>query len=177
MAAPPHVSSTIKYCRDITSGKTPACKWVKLACGRHISDLKNKKFAYHFDNDKAERACRLVEMMPHTKGKWSKRDPLNPRANLITLEPWQCFVIASLFGWVDANGKRRFNTASIYVPRKNGKSIFAAAIGWVMLGYDNEAGAEVYSGATTEKQAWEVFKPMLQMAKRVPELAEGCGAT
>jgi phage terminase large subunit-like protein len=75
------------------------------------------------------------------------------------------------------NGKRRFNTASIYIPRKNGKSIFGACIGWIMLGYDGEAGAEVYSGATTEKQAWEVFKPMLQMAKREPELAEGCGAT
>lgn len=177
MTRPPHVQKAFDYCADVSSGRIPACKWVKLACKRHLDDMKRENFAYHFDEKQAERVCRFMEMLPHTKGKWAKKDPLNPRAHLITLEPWQCFIICSIFGWRDSQNRRRFNTASIYVPRKNGKSIFGAGIGWWMFGYDDEAGAEVYSGATTEKQAWEVFKPALQMAKRVPELAEGCGAT
>ncbi|WP_275541077.1 phage tail sheath C-terminal domain-containing protein, partial [Escherichia coli] len=34
---------------------------------------------------------------------------------------------------------------------------------------------EVYSGATTEKQAWEVFRPARLMCKRTPMLTEAFG--
>ena len=34
-----------------------------------------------------------------------------------------------------------------------------ALIGLYMLGPDGEIGGEIYSGATTEKQAHEVFRP------------------
>jgi phage terminase large subunit-like protein len=40
---------------------------------------------------------------------------------------------------------------------------------------DGEFGAEVYSGATTEKQAWEVFRPARLMCKRTPLLTEAFG--
>jgi phage terminase large subunit-like protein len=55
------------------------------------------------------------------------------------------------------------------VPRKNGKSDVAARVGNAMLTADDEYGAEVYSGATTEKQAWEVFRPARLMALKQDE--------
>jgi phage terminase large subunit-like protein len=58
----------------------------------------------------------------------------------------------------------------VVVPRKNGKSALTAGIGLYMFCADNEAGAEVYSGATNEKQAWEVFGPARLMAMRTPAL-------
>ena len=63
----------------------------------------------------------------------------------------------------------------IFVPRKNGKSIIGGGIGVYMLTADGEFGAEVYSGATTEKQAWEVFRPAKLMVERNPELREHYG--
>jgi phage terminase large subunit-like protein len=61
------------------------------------------------------------------------------------------------------------------VPRKNGKSVIAAGVGIGMFVLDDEFGAEVYSGATSEKQAWEVFRPAQLMVKRSPMLVDSAG--
>ena len=81
-----------------------------------------------------------------------------------------------MFGWVKkSDGFRRYREGYIEVPRKNGKSIIGAGVGLYMLTADGEFGAEVYSGATSEKQAWEVFRPARLMAKRTPKLCEFYG--
>src|SRR5690606_4766887 len=83
-----------------------------------------------------------------------------------------------IFGWLRKDdGLRRFRRAMLLVPRKNGKSAWAAAIGLYMLLHDGEFGAEVYSGATTEKQAWEVFNPAKLMAARNEPLKQKYGLT
>jgi phage terminase large subunit-like protein len=169
-----------QYVADVLAGRVPACKWVRRACERHLRDIDRSAgdWPYRFDEAKAEKVCTFISLLRHTKGKWARRDPLNPDANRIRLEPWQCFVLCSIFGWVDkATGKRRFRRASIYVPRKNGKSIFGAGIGLYMLAFDDEPGAEVYSGATSQKQAWEVFKPARMMCLKDPALADAAGIT
>jgi phage terminase large subunit-like protein len=93
------------------------------------------------------------------------------------LEPWQCFAFVALFGWkIKKNDRRRYRKAYFAVPRKNGKSIIGSGIGLYMFSVDGEFGAEVYSGATTEAQAWEVFRPAKQMLERTPQLQEVLGA-
>ncbi len=124
---------------------------------------------YIYDVAKAEKACKFIEQMPHTKGKWAAQ-----KKKLI-LEGWQCFIVCNLFGWVNESGLRRFRKAYLKIPRKNGKSLFAAAIGHYMFSKDGEFGAEVYSGATTEKQAWEVFGPAKLMAQRTEEYTDHFG--
>ncbi|AUN32815.1 terminase [Niveispirillum cyanobacteriorum] len=172
--ATPHYDKALAYARDVVKGGVPACKWVKLASQRHLDDLERAKregFAYEFSPVKAEKICRFISLLPHTKGKWAKKDPANPRAHLITLEPWQCFVIGVPFGWLRrSDGTRRYRLMYVEVPRKNGKSIIAAGIGLYMFCADGEEGAEVYSGATIEKQAWEVFRPAKLMVERSPKL-------
>lgn len=156
----PHVELAHRYAKDVLGGRVPACKWVKLACRRHRQDLKRAKagWSYRFDREKAQRVCRFIELMPHTKGKWAAKRP--GQSNLIRLEPWQAFVVCVLFGWVHVDsGLRRFREAYIAVPRKNGKSALIAAIGNYMLAADGEHGAEVFCGATSKAQAWEVFRP------------------
>jgi phage terminase large subunit-like protein len=93
------------------------------------------------------------------------------------LQPWQIWLTCAIFGWLRLDGKRRFRKIFLLVPRKNGKSILAAAWGLYMLCADDEFGAEVFSGATTEKQAWEVFRPARLMAERTPALQEAFGLT
>jgi phage terminase large subunit-like protein len=177
----PHVAQATAYVRDVLAGRIPACKWVIKACERHVADLKRSRtsaWPYRFDEAKAERVCKFAELLPHVKGKWAKKDPITKKAPTIKLEPWQCFLIGSLFGWVKkSNGMRRFLRASAYIPRKNAKSTTACIIGWWMFAKDDEPGAEVYSGATSEKQAMEVFRSAWQMAKSKPDLPRQLGVT
>jgi phage terminase large subunit-like protein len=159
-----------QYADDVIAGRIPAGRYVRLACERFVADLARKDWPYRFDKALADRAIRFMELMPHTKGKWaSKRETL-------VLQPWQCFAEANLFGWVRKdNGLRRFRESYEEVPRKNGKSARVAARGIYLFCADGEAGAEVYSGATTEKQAHEVYRPAWQMVQKLKGLRDAYG--
>lgn len=173
--AHPHVEAANKYARDIVGKKIVACKWVRLACKRHLDDLKkaaSPRFPYRFDEKAAEKVCRFIELLPHTKGIWARKK------ELLKLEPWQSFKTCAIFGWLrKQDGLRRFRRVFIEEPRKNAKSTWAAAVGLYMFSADGEFGAEVYSGATTEKQAWEVFKPARLMALRTSSFLKHYGIT
>jgi phage terminase large subunit-like protein len=175
-----HTAKARQYAADVLAGKIPACKWARLACKRFEDDLAREgdpAWLYRYDEEAAHKACRFAELMPHVKGKWAKRDA-HGRRQLMRLEPWQCFILCNIFGWLrKTDGKRRFHKASVYVPRKNGKSFFGAAIGLYMLAADGEEGAEVYSGATSRKQAMEVFKPAWQMVRAMKDFQDHYEAT
>lgn len=162
-----------KYAVDVVAGKVVACRWIVLACQKYLDDLKKsskRNFKYEFDEKAAERVLMFKQMMPHTKGKWAQQKLT------LKLEPWQCFFNMNIFGWKSKKtGLRRYRKALLIVPRKNGKSAEAATTGLYMLSSDDEYGAEVYSGATTEKQAWEVFRPAKLMATRAEGFAEATG--
>lgn len=174
-----------QYARDVVDGKVIACKWHRLACARHLKDLSRigaSGFPYAWNPEltdiagksyrPAERICVFAELMPHIKGDWAAR------GQRIKLEDPQIFILASIFGWVHAEtGRRRFRDADLFVPRKNAKSTVAAVIGLYMLGPDGEFGAEVYSGATSEYQALEVFRPALLMARATPAYLERYGVS
>ena len=163
-----NVTRAEKYARDVIAGKIITNKWIKLACQRHFDDKKrskNKDYPYKFDPAKAERVAKFIQLLPQTKGEWARR------GEKIHLEPWQVFACCIPFGWVKkSDNLRRFRTIFIFVCRKNGKSAIAAGVANYMFCADGEFGAEVYSGATTEKQAWEVFRPAKQMVERTPQL-------
>lgn len=160
------------YAQRVAAGQLLACKWVRLACQRHLRDIERAAagWTYVWNPElvdakgkayrPADRICAFAERMHHIKGDWAGR------GERIRLEPWQVFVLASIFGWINATTlKRRFRQADLFVPRKNAKSTIAAVIGNYMHAADGEFGAEVYSGATSQKQALEVFRPAQLMAK------------
>lgn len=161
------------YARDIVGGRIPAGKSVRLQCQRFLDDLKRHRqedFPYRFDSRKAGRVCKFIEKLPHSKGKWARSK------QKLRLEPWQVWILACTFGWVrKEDGLRRFRVLFVVVPRKNGKSALSAGVGLYMLCADGEFGAEVYSGATNEKQAGEVFGPAKLMAERTPALRRKFG--
>ena len=173
------------YARDVVEEKLPACKWHRLACERHLKDLARADagdWPYVWNPEltdsagrtyhPADRICRFAELMPHIKGDWAAR------RQLIKLERWQIFILASVFGWVNRDtGKRRFRVADLFIPRKNAKSTLAAVIGNYMLAVDDEFGAEIYSGATSQDQALEVFRPALLMARATPRFLQRYGVS
>lgn len=165
-----------QYAADVVSGKVPAGKQIRLQCERFISDLvrsASDDFPYRFDDDKAARPCRFIERLPHTKGPWAKQK------KRLTLEPWQIWNLCCVFGWLHKSGTqagtRRFRRWLLVVPRKNGKSAIASGVALFMLCADGEYGAEVYSGATNEKQAWEVFRPARLMVQKLKALKDKFG--
>lgn len=166
----PHCEAAYIYACHVVKGHKPACREERQACQRFLDDLEREDWEYTLDLAKAEKVCRFIEKLPHTKGAWAAR------RELLKLEGWQCFIVVNLFGWVhEVTGLRRFRDAYVRIPRKNGKSLLAAAIGVYMLVADGDYGAEVYSGATSEKQAQEVFTPAWHMVKRKPALQERYG--
>jgi len=162
-----------QYASDVCQGDIPACKSIRLQCQRFLDELKaaeGDEFPFRFDEAKAARVCKFIERLPHSKGKWARSK------ETLRLEPWQVWILACTFGWLrKRDGLRRFRVLFVVVPRKNGKSALSAGIGLYMLCADGEFGAEVYSGATNEKQAWEVFGPAKLMAARTPALLKKFG--
>ncbi len=153
------------YTRDVLDGRRLACQQVKAACRRQIADLERADFGYVYDPSRGARVCRFIELLPHIKGSWA--------GQMIRLEPWQIWVVMTVFSWVgapdsDRPGLRRFRTVYVEVPRKNAKSTLTSGIGLYMLALDDEGGAECYSAATTRDQAKIVWNDARQMALRSP---------
>lgn len=170
----PHVASALAYCDDVLSGRIPAGKWNRLACQRQLDDLaradrNDPDFPYRFDLKAAEKVCRFVELSPHIKGK-------KFAGQRIHLEPWQCFILTTVFGWIHRETLlRRFRRAYTEVAKGNGKSTFSSPIANYMAFADGEPGAEVYSAATTRDQAKVVFSVSQAMLRAMPEFCERAG--
>lgn len=166
------VEKSNQYIADVLAGRVVACKWVKAACVRQQQDLKRwaTDGPYYFDEAEAARACRFISLLPHTKGEWASR------GERIALEPWQCFIICTVFGWRRRGTKlRRFQRSYIEVARKNAKSTLSSAIALYMLAADGEAGAEIYSAATKKDQARIVWEDSQRMVRKSAALREELG--
>lgn len=162
MASRDYCGIARQYTADVLGGKIPACKWVKLAADRQLADLKTyagSRSPYVFDENEANRVCKFIELLTHTKGELA--------GTRIHLEPWQVFILTTVFGWLRrADGGRRYRRAYVEVSRGNGKSTLCSGIGLYCLLADREGGAEVYSFATTRDQAKIVFGDAKVMAER-----------
>lgn len=120
---------------------------------------------FHFDERAATVAVNFFErLLVHSKGEWA--------GQAFELQPWQRDdIIRPLFGWKRADGTRKFRTAYIEIPRKNGKSTLGAGIALCLLFADDEPGAQVYSAAVDRAQAAIVFDEAKNMVTAAPELA------
>ena len=121
---------------------------------------------FYYDEAAADRAVGFFERyLKHTKGRWA--------GEAFRLQPWQeKDIIRPLFGWKRADGTRKYRTAYIEIPRKNGKSTLSAGIGLYLLFADNEPGAEIYSAAADRDQAAIVHDQARAMVEDSPELAK-----
>lgn len=105
-----------------------------------------------FDADAAQLAIDFFpECIKHVKGKKFAGKPF-------VLEEWQQAIVANLFGWKRPDNTRRYRTAFIFVPRKNGKTTFGSGLVIYVLFCDGEPGAECYSAAADKEQASLAFE-------------------
>lgn len=151
------------YARKVVRGKIVAGPWVRAACQRHLDDLKSAKArGLRWDPKAALAVYAFIARLTLGDGA-SAGQPFY-------LEPWQTFVVGSLFGWKRADGLRRFRIAYIEIGKGNGKSPLAAAIGLYMFLADGERSAEVYTAAVTRDQAVIPFRDAKRFAEDNPAL-------
>lgn len=113
--------------------------------------------------DEAARVVSFCKLLRHWKGEFGGRSFIP--------EPWQEHgIIAPLFGWYRADGKRRFRGAYCEQPRKQGKTTLAAVFALQGLMADAEQGAEVYAAATMRDQATILFNDAQNMARQSAQL-------
>ena len=150
------ISRVHRYAAAVRDGSLPSCQMVRLAVERWYKDWEREDI--YFDEKAFNKVVRFSKILKHFKGEWAGRPVL--------LEDWQLFIVANVFGWkMKATGKRRFTYADVYVPRKNGKTTFAAVIALDMLIADGEPAAEVYSAAVDKAQAKICFDTSAEMVR------------
>lgn len=184
------------YIDDVLSGAIPACQFVKQACQRQVDDLARANtddFPYvfarkpkcrrcvaapgatcrkchgtGFETDPATRVCRFIENLPHIEGDWD--------TDTLVLQPWQCFGLTTIFGWVHREtGYRRFRKALQVIPVRNGKSVLCSGIGLYLMCADGEQGPQIASSGVTRDQSKVVWNVANAMVRKLPELRERFG--
>lgn len=157
------------YAAAVVSGGILAGPYVRAACERHLADLKRADLRW--DVEAASRAIAFFRDVLTIEVK--RVDEYGQADNVpapFVLEPWQCFIVGSLFGWKTKAGLRRFRRAFVESGKGSGKSPLAAGIGHYMLTAMGKIRAEVYSAATDKDQASILFRDAVSMWERSKHL-------
>src|SRR6187399_3328402 len=150
-----YVGIARRYVADVLGGRVVAGKWLQRSCARQQRDVKrattDPTWPYVWSDAQARKACRFIEQCPHVEGSWP--------TTLIHLEPWQIFLVTTLFGWRQRRDPtlRRATVCYLEVGRKAAKSTLMATIALYHMRHEMEAGAWIVCGATTGQQARIVF--------------------
>lgn len=159
----PAVDSATDYALRVADGTIVAGPWVRLAARRHLQDLEHghqRGLTWH--PERGEHAITFIECLRHYQGATAGKP--------FILSAWQRFVVGVLFGWYTIEGQRRFRIAYVEIGKGNGKTPLAAAVALYGLIADGEAGAEVYSAATSRDQAGICFNDAKQFVLSCPPL-------
>lgn len=109
-----------KYAFDVLDEKIVTGYLMKLACFRHLQDLKrigSSDFPYDYSLKHVKRLMMFAKMSPNV-------DTMEPTK----LMPWQEFMLSSLIGWRNKEGSKRFGRAVISVGRGQGKTYMLAIL-------------------------------------------------
>lgn len=151
-----------EYYQGIQNGSVVVGRWVRIWYEYIIKGLETGLFL--FDVKKAGKAIRFIETFcRHHEG------ALAPR--LVRLELWQKAFVSVVFGILDETGARQFREVVCVIARKNGKTLFAAAIAAYCTFLDGEYGARIYFAAPKLEQAALCYDAYFQMIDKDSELS------
>ena len=151
----PHFDTAVKYAKEVDANKVLANKDRILACRRFLNDLKRQDL--DFRQEQFDFVIDLIEgTIHHVRGENKEGGSIKGEPMLLT--DWQKFICVNLFGFFKKGTNiRRFNEALIFLPRKQGKTSFSAALAEAKSILDRESGAVTYIVANSVKQTMESF--------------------
>ena len=156
----------IQYAKDVVSGKVVVGKWVLLAYQRFLKELelsrKDKKFPWVFDYEESARVQRFFPQCLMLSGADVQY------GQPFKLFPWQCGLLAQMYGWQKRDGGgRRYSTVYLETAKGSGKSPLAAGVGLYHTFYQGRRGAQGFAFAFNRDQARLVFSPACAMARNL----------
>lgn len=158
-------ADAIKYAKEVTDGTILANKYIRLQCQSFLNDLDtnqhNNDFRWEFSEALADHALGFMQLFKYVEGTVAGQQ--------VELSPWQAFLVANAYGWVDKlnEGIRRYTRLISLVGRKNAKSTVLALVGLYELRFGPE-GSQLVTMATQKEQA----KLVWNMSGRMAEISD-----
>ncbi len=151
-----YAAEVLEYAQGVVSGKIVANKERIQACRRFLNDIESGKWEIRTRD--ADFVIGIIEKtFKHRKGEALDGTPLRGKPFLLSL--WQKFIIYGiLIFYIPGTNERRIKEAFIYVPRKNGKTLFVSALAWALSILERLSGSTVYVVGYVLKQAMESFE-------------------
>lgn len=129
-----------------------------------VKDIESPE-EYFYSSNRANHILEFAEnYCRHSKGKFGGKP--------VELELWEKAHLATVFGFVDIEGNRKYRESLLIVGKKNGKSLLASVVGLYMLTADGEMGPEVYAVATKKDQSKIIWLESKRMVKKSPSLTK-----
>lgn len=159
MAAKSYKDTALCYAQEVVAGERLVGKEVVSACSRFLSDLDRDDLELRTKD--ADFVIGIVEkLMVHKQGETLDGLPLMNQP--LILQPWQIFIVYNLLGfYFRGTNERRYKEAFIFIPRKNGKTLFIASLAFGLALLERKSGAKIYIVAASQKQACEAFNDIL----------------
>lgn len=155
---PADYNPILEYWNKIESGEEVVCDKIRRTYKKIVYDLENTN-EYFYSNKRANHIIEFFEnYCSHSKGKAGGKR--------VVLELWEKAMLATIFGFIDINGFRKYREAILVVGKKNGKSLLASGVGNYMLIADGENGPEVYATATKRDQAKIIWTEAKRMVRK-----------
>lgn len=157
----------LEYAESIRDGRKIACVELKQAVDRFFRDLENPD--YWMDYKAPEFCIQIIEKtICHQQGEKLDGTPL--RGEKFLLEPFHKFIIYNLVGFkLKGTDIVRFHEALIFIPRKNVKTSFAAALAWALSLLYRKSGAKTYIASAAMMQSLESFNFLKYNINRMGE--------
>lgn len=150
--------TAINYARDVVAGKIIAGN-NKRECQRFLDDLERDDLELR--TKEPDFVINIIQkVMVHKQGEDMEGHSLRNRP--LILQPWQIFIVYNLIGfYYKGTNNRRFKEAFIFIPRKQGKTLFIAALSFALGLLERKSGTKIYIVAAALKQARESFDDIL----------------
>ena len=158
---PDEYNPILEYWAEIENG-LPVSDKIRRTFKKLAADVK-KGGEFFYSPPRANHVMEFIEnYCKHSKGKMGGQP--------VRLELWEKAILAAIFGFIDAEGLRKYREAILIVGKKNGKSLISSAVGLYLLSADGEAGPEVYAVATKRDQAKIIWLESKRMRNKSPAL-------
>lgn len=143
------------YVNGVISGDIPACKELKQIAKRYADDYVSGRWEYR--TTEADYVIDKIQtQFVHRQGEDLEGQPLKGKPFI--LEPWEKFIIYGILVFYKPGTiVRRIHEAFVFIPRKNGKTLFVAALAWGLALLSVLSGAKIYIVAASLKQAMESY--------------------
>ena len=154
----------LEYWEEIEKGNINVGDKIRRTYKKVVKDIKHPG-EYFYSPKRGNHILEFAEnFCRHSKGKCGGKR--------VKLELWEKAHLATVFGFIDIEGNRKYRESILIVGKKNGKSLLASIVGLYMLTADGEMGPEVYAVATKKDQSKIIWLESKRMVRKSPALSK-----